>query len=64
MIEQEHNTALSEMEELGFEETLVQLSLDLVRHCEQRALALGLKTSAFISMCLWSAVNEHSSDKE
>ena len=52
----------ADMEEIEFDSTLVQLSYELVARCEERALALGMKTSTYISTCLWGCVEQQNGD--
>lgn len=48
----------ADMEEIEFDSSLVQLSYELIARCEEKALALGMKTSTYISMCLWASVEQ------
>lgn len=52
----------ADMEEIEFDSTLVQLSYELVARCEERALALGMKTSTYISTCLWGCVEKQNGE--
>lgn len=52
----------ADMEEIEFDSTLVQLSYELVARCEERALALGMKTSTYISTCLWGCVEQQNDE--
>lgn len=54
----------ADMEEIEFDSSLVQLSYELIARCEEKALALGMKTSTYISMCLWAAVEQPNTEGE